>query len=89
MPRVVAYHPQVAVCGNDGVVYKLTADLPDWVSDEEFLKLAGGLYSCRTVGDLVDKVSTFKPLLPGLKLESLSDVELNDLSVVSASQFID
>jgi hypothetical protein len=89
MPRVISYHPQVAVCGNDGVVYKLTADLPDWVSDEEFLRSVGGLYSCGTVGDLVDKVLAFKPLLPGLKLESLSAVELNDLSVVSAGQVID
>ena len=89
MPHVVAYHPQVAVCGNDGVVYKLTADLPDWVSDEEFLKLVGGLYSCETVGDLVEKVLAVKPLVPGLKLDSLSDVELNEFCVVPAGQFID
>ena len=45
--------------------------------------------SCETVGDLVDKVLVVKPLVPGLKLDSLSDVELNEFCVVPAGQFID
>lgn len=56
MPYIVAYHPSVDVSLPDGSVWILTADLPDWTSDEEFLDLLESSLGTKDLSAIVSKV---------------------------------
>ena len=56
MPHIIAYHPSVTVSLADGETATITADLPDWVDDDEFISMLMSGFRVGSLGEVVDLI---------------------------------
>lgn len=56
MPKIAAYHPEIAVQKKDGSVVVVKPDLDDWYDDREVLRMLGRSVNAATVGQMVERV---------------------------------
>lgn len=56
MPRIAAYHPEIAVQKKDGSVVLIKPDMDDWYEDREVLEHLARVTGASTVGQVVERV---------------------------------
>lgn len=56
MPKITAYHAEIAVQKEDGEVVLLKPDLDDWYPEGEVLRKLGAATGAGTVGEIVEAV---------------------------------
>ena len=68
MPKITAYHPELAVQKPDGSILVVKPDMDDWYSDREILEMMGEAAGVGTVGELVEALQKKKGNTPSCVL---------------------
>lgn len=56
MPKITAYHPEIAVQKKDGSLVVIRLDMDDYYSDGEILEMLAAMTETRTIGEAVEVV---------------------------------
>jgi hypothetical protein len=60
VPRIAAYHPEIAVRRATGEIVVIKPDLDNWYDEREVLTILGRAVGVRTMGQLVEALMSGK-----------------------------
>jgi len=66
MPRIDAYHPEIAVEKNDGTVLVIRPDMDNYYTDQEVLETLAESAGVGTIGEIVESLQN-RTMAYGLK----------------------